>query len=107
MDEREHRSKTPPRLDAPGGGRYTAAMVDAELLEILVCPEDKTPVTLASAETLAGLNARIAAGGVKARGGAAVTDPVTEGLVRADGKYLYPVREDIPVMLIDEAIALG
>jgi uncharacterized protein YbaR (Trm112 family) len=27
--------------------------------------------------------------------------------VRADGKYLYPVREDIPVMLIDEAIALG
>jgi uncharacterized protein YbaR (Trm112 family) len=82
-------------------------MVDAELLEILVCPEDKTPVTLASAETLAALNARIAAGGAKTRGGAAVTEPVTEGLVRADGKYLYPVREDIPVMLIDEAIPLG
>jgi uncharacterized protein YbaR (Trm112 family) len=85
---------------------YTPPMVDAELLEILVCPEDKTPVTLASAETLATLNARIAAGGVKTRGGAAVTDAITEGLVRADGRYLYPVREDIPVMLIDEAIPL-
>jgi uncharacterized protein YbaR (Trm112 family) len=82
-------------------------MVDAELLEILVCPEDKTPVTLASAETVALLNAKIAAGGVKTRGGAAVTEPVAEGLVRADGKYLYPVRDDIPVMLIDEAIPLG
>ncbi len=82
-------------------------MVDAELLEILVCPEDKTPVTLATADVLATLNARIATGGVKTRGGAPVTESVTEGLVRADGRYLYPVRDDIPVMLIDEAIALG
>jgi uncharacterized protein YbaR (Trm112 family) len=73
-------------------------MVDAELLEILVCPEDKTPVTLATAETLSALNLRIAAGGVKTRGGGPVTEP--------DGKYLSPVREDIPVMLIDEAIPL-
>ena len=84
-------------------GATLRGMVDAELLEILVCPDDKTPVTLASSETLALLNTRIAAGGVKTRGGSAVTEPVAEGLVRADGKYLYPVREDIPVMLIDEA----
>ena len=88
-------------------GATLRGMVDAELLEILVCPDDKTPVTLASSETLALLNSRIATGGVKTRGGSAVTEPVAEGLVRADGKYLYPVREDIPVMLIDEAIPLG
>lgn len=82
-------------------------MVDAELLAILVCPEDKTPVTQADAATLAALNARIAAGQVNNRGGHAVTEPVTEGLVRADGKYLYPVRDDIPVMLIDEALPLA
>lgn len=81
-------------------------MVDAELLAILVCPEDKTPVTQADAETLSALNARISAGQVKNRGGQAVTEPVSEGLVRADGKYLYPVRDDIPVMLIDEALPL-
>jgi uncharacterized protein YbaR (Trm112 family) len=81
-------------------------MVDPELLEILVCPDDKTPVTLADAATLEALNARIAAGEVKTRGGQPVTDAVAEGLVRADGKYLYPVRDDIPVMLIDEALPL-
>jgi uncharacterized protein YbaR (Trm112 family) len=81
-------------------------MVDPELLEILVCPEDKTPVTLADAATLEALNARIAAGDVKTRGGQPVTEAVAEGLVRADGKYLYPVRDDIPVMLIDEALPL-
>lgn len=82
-------------------------MVDAELLAILVCPEDKTPVTQADAATLEALNARITAGQVKNRGGQPVTEPVTEGLIRADGKYLYPVRDDIPVMLIDEALPLA
>jgi uncharacterized protein YbaR (Trm112 family) len=82
-------------------------MVDAELLAILVCPEDKTPVTQADAATLDALNARISAGQLKNRGGQPVTEPVTEGLVRADGKFLYPVRDDIPVMLIDEALPLA
>lgn len=82
-------------------------MVDAELLAILVCPDDKTPVTLADAATLDALNARITAGGFKNRGGQPVTEPVTEGLVREDGRYLYPVRDDIPVMLIDEALPLA
>jgi uncharacterized protein len=81
-------------------------MVDPELLAILVCPEDKTPVTLADAPTLDALNARIAAGEVKNRGGQPVTEPVSEGLVREDRQYLYPVRDDIPVMLIDEALPL-
>jgi uncharacterized protein YbaR (Trm112 family) len=81
-------------------------MVDKELLEILVCPDDKTPVRLASATELDALNARIRAGGVQNRGGQAVSREVPEGLIRADGKYLYPVDNDIPVMLIDEAIPL-
>jgi uncharacterized protein YbaR (Trm112 family) len=81
-------------------------MVEKDLLEILVCPDDLTPVRLATAAELTALNARIAAGEVKTRGGQVVSAPVKEGLVRADGKYLYVVDDDIPVMLIDEAIAL-
>jgi uncharacterized protein YbaR (Trm112 family) len=27
--------------------------------------------------------------------------------VRQDGQYLYPIRDDIPIMLIDEAIPLA
>jgi uncharacterized protein YbaR (Trm112 family) len=81
-------------------------MVHPDLLELLVCPEDKSPLHLAEAPLLAKLNDRIRTGGVKNRAGAAVTEDVQEGLVRADGKYLYPVRDDIPIMLIDEAIPL-
>ena len=78
-------------------------MVDPELLEILACPEDKTPVRLAEADLIEALNERIRQGTVKNLGGEAVTDELTEGLVRDDGTRLYPVRDDIPIMLIDEA----
>jgi uncharacterized protein YbaR (Trm112 family) len=81
-------------------------MVHPDLLEILACPEDKTPVRLMDAEALAALNERIRKGGVKTRGGQVVSEPVPEALVRQDGKYAYPVREDIPIMLIEEAIPL-
>ena len=38
------------------------------------------------------------------RGGEAVKEHLDGGLVREDRKFLYPIREDIPIMLIDEAI---
>ncbi len=82
-------------------------MVERDLLDILVCPDNLTPLRLATAAELATLNARIAAGQVKTRGGQAVTTQVKEGLVRADAKYLYVVDDDIPVMLIDEALPLA
>jgi LSD1 subclass zinc finger protein len=50
--------------------------VDAELLEILACPNCKTPVTLVKNDT---------------------------GLKCATCHRVYPIKDDIPVMLIDEA----
>lgn len=79
-------------------------MISQELLDLLVCPENKTPVALAEAETVAKINAAIAEGGVTNRGGEAVSDPIDGGLVREDQAFLYIIRDDIPVMLIDEAI---
>jgi uncharacterized protein YbaR (Trm112 family) len=35
-----------------------------------------------------------------------VTEPVDGGLVRSDGRFLYPIRDDIPIMLVEEAIPL-
>ena len=50
--------------------------------------------------------AAIRSGGMTNRRGDAVSEPRDEGLIREDDKVLYPVREDIPIMLIDEAIEL-
>ncbi len=80
--------------------------VNSELLEILVCPETKQPVRPASEEILRGLAERAAAGALRNRGGETVATAPSEGLVREDGKVLYPVDDGIPVMLIEESIEL-
>lgn len=80
--------------------------IDELLLKILVCPETKQPVTLAEPALIANINRKIEAGAVKSKGGSQVGTPIDAGLIRADGQVLYPIREDIPIMLIDEAIPL-
>jgi uncharacterized protein YbaR (Trm112 family) len=50
--------------------------VPQELLDILVCPEDKTPVKLTADQ---------------------------QGLKCPKCRRVYPIRDDIPVMLVDEA----
>jgi uncharacterized protein YbaR (Trm112 family) len=81
-------------------------MIDQTLLEILVCPETKQPLHVAEADLLRQVNSAIEAGSVANRGGSAVADTLVEALVREDGKLLYPVRDEIPIMLIDESISL-
>jgi uncharacterized protein YbaR (Trm112 family) len=81
-------------------------MVSKELLEILVCPETRQPITSAPDELVAALNAKIAAGQLTNRAGQAVKTRFTGGLIRQDGQFLYPIVDDIPLMLVDEAIPL-
>lgn len=80
--------------------------VDQELLAILCCPDTKQDVTLADEDLITRLNERIAKGELKNKAGQAVTEKLDGGLIRADRKVLYPIREDIPVMLIEEGIPL-
>jgi uncharacterized protein YbaR (Trm112 family) len=80
--------------------------VDRELLEILVCPETRQPVRPATAEQLEAVNRRVRSGELRNRGGEPVGQALQEALVREDGKVLYPVDDGIPVMLIEQSIAL-
>jgi len=78
--------------------------IDEELVKILACPETKEPVALATKDMVEKINALIKAGTLENVAGDKVKDAIDGGLLREDGKILYPVRNDIPVMLIDEGI---
>jgi len=59
--------------------------ITRELLEILACPKCKGGIKLIEKSTTRG----------------------KDGLICEKCKLLYPIRDGIPVMLIDEAIPLG
>jgi uncharacterized protein YbaR (Trm112 family) len=81
--------------------------LDAFLLEVLVCPSTRQKVALAADEAVAALNEKIRKGEVKDVSGAAVAQPLDGLLVRDDGLVGYPVRDDIPEMLVDRGIEIG
>ncbi|MBX3304634.1 MAG: hypothetical protein KF751_01135 [Nitrospira sp.] len=53
------------------------------------------------------LNTSVTRGALKNRGNRLVTEPFEAGLIREDGTLLYPIRDHIPVMLIEEGIPLS
>ena len=80
--------------------------MDAELMKILCCPETRQELRTAEAPLLEKLNREMAAGRLRNRAGSPVREPIEAGLVRADGKFLYVIRHNLPIMLVDEAVSL-
>jgi uncharacterized protein YbaR (Trm112 family) len=81
-------------------------MVNDDLLRILVCPDTKQPVALAPQAMVDALNARIRQGTLRDAGGEELTRPIEAGLLRQDGRVLYPIIDDIPRMLIERGIPM-
>lgn len=80
--------------------------IDTDLLELLVCPETQRPLTIADDELITQLNLRITLNQVRNKKGETIKTPLDGGLLREDGKVLYPIRDDIPDLLIEEGIPL-
>ena len=76
-------------------------MIHPELLEILCCPETRQPVREAPEAVVESVNRAIGDGSLKTPAGV-----LDGGLVREDGKFLYPVRNGIPIMLVEERIPI-
>ena len=78
-----------------------------DLLGILCCPETKQEVSLLAPEVVNRLNQRIANGELNTKGGQSVKEKIDGGLLRKDGTIVYPIRDQIPVMLIEEGILIA
>lgn len=79
--------------------------MNLELLDILRCPESHQKLAPATPEALEALNRRIASGAIKNRAGKVLESKLDGGLVRDDQQFLYPIRDGLPNLLVDEAIA--
>jgi uncharacterized protein YbaR (Trm112 family) len=80
--------------------------IDPELLALLACPDSRQPLAEASAAVLERVNKAINKGGFKNVGGADVDLALDSGLVREDGVIVYPVLDGIPVLLVEEGLAV-
>ena len=81
-------------------------MMNEELLNILACPETQQDLALADVPLIQKINTLIEQGSLRNRANEKVIEKIDGGLIRKDRKYLYPIRGNIPILLIDEAIAL-
>jgi uncharacterized protein YbaR (Trm112 family) len=81
-------------------------MIADHLLEILRCPQDRSRLHAADAELVARLNRAVVAGQLKNVAGETFEKPLDGGLIREAGDLLYPIIDEIPVMLPDEAVDL-
>ena len=79
--------------------------MDKRLLDILCCPVTKEPLRLLAGNELATLNAAIASGQVQNNAGTRISATIQAALMTRDGRTIYRIEDDIPVMLADEAIA--
>ena len=81
--------------------------MDKRLLDILCCPATKQPLRPLTRAELDALNRVIAGGGVRTTAQATVDAALAAGLIMVDGKRVYRIDDDIPVMLADEAIVVS
>lgn len=82
-------------------------MIDAELLQILCCPETHQSLRWAEPSVIESMNTLVSKKALKNKAGQVVEEKLEGGLVREDNLFLYPVRNNIPVLLVEEALSLN
>lgn len=78
--------------------------ISHHLLDILRCPISHDPLKPLEPELLTRLNGAIGLGEIHHDDGLLITQPLTAGLITLTGKWIYRIDDDIPVMLVEQAI---
>lgn len=81
-------------------------MFNLTLLGLLRCPDDGSELSPARQEDIHEINALIANRRIVNRAGRTLDETIDAGFVRAAGDILYPVVQEIPMLLRDEGIEL-
>jgi uncharacterized protein YbaR (Trm112 family) len=66
--------------------------MDASLLDLVCCPETHQPLRFATTGELARLKSE---------------PPLEAALLREDGLVAYPIRDGIPLLIVDEQLPLA
>ena len=82
-------------------------MLRPEVLATLCCPDDRSALALASDSLISELNTIIRSGRLRNRAGRILEQPLDGGLTTTAGNLIYPIIDDIPVLVSDEAIPLA
>ena len=80
--------------------------MDGSFLALLRCPRTGEELRVADAEELAGYNHAIRDGKLSNASGRNPGQAMEGALVTECGRWLYPVIEGIPVLLVEEAVPL-
>ena len=78
--------------------------MDPNLLNIICCPVTREKLSTATPKQLALINAEIANSTLKKLDGSIAEKPQSKALINATKTLLYPIEEDIPILLENEAI---
>jgi uncharacterized protein YbaR (Trm112 family) len=79
-------------------------LLSDEIIKILCCPKTKLPLKLLDQSAIDKINKEIENGELKYFTGDTVHDKIDGGFLRIDGKLLFPIKNEIPVLIMDEAI---
>jgi len=76
------------------------------LFDMLICPSTREPLRQANQQLLQRLNDEVVAGRLKNVAGSQVETPMDDALIADRGRKVFPVYDNIMVLIADEAIEL-
>ncbi|MCJ8345739.1 hypothetical protein MJH12_09375 [bacterium] len=79
--------------------------ISQELLDIICCPASKQDISLVSDDVLSKLNKLQSDKQLKFKSGEVVNYSLSGALITEDQLTIYPIRQDIPILLTEESIS--